>query len=58
MPFASITLMSRISLRGIETNIVVAGDRHCDANCRATDKDYRTDTPQAREFLSQFVSLP
>lgn len=29
-----------------------------DANCRATTKDYRLDTPTARAFLSQFVALP
>jgi trypsin len=34
--------------------IVITGD----AVCRATDKDYRLDTPSAREFLGQFVRLP
>lgn len=29
-----------------------------DAVCRATSKDFRTDTPTARAFLGQFVSLP
>jgi hypothetical protein len=29
-----------------------------DANCRATTKDYRTDTKSARDFLGQFVTLP
>jgi hypothetical protein len=47
-----------IHLNGVETNIVVAITVTGDANCLATDKDYRTDTPLAREFLSQFVSLP
>jgi secreted trypsin-like serine protease len=47
-----------IHLNGQETKIVVALTVTGDANCLATDKDYRTDTPQAREFLSQFVALP
>lgn len=29
-----------------------------DANCRATDVDYRMDTASARAFLGQFVTLP
>ena len=29
-----------------------------DAQCRATDVDYRLDTDAARAFLGQFVSLP
>jgi secreted trypsin-like serine protease len=29
-----------------------------DANCRATTKDYRLDTPSARAFLGQFLPLP
>lgn len=29
-----------------------------DAVCRATSKDFRTDTPTARAFLGQFVTLP
>jgi len=29
-----------------------------DAMCKATDKDYRIDTPWAQEFLAQFVTLP
>ena len=29
-----------------------------DMNCRATTWDYRTDSPSAREFLGQFLSLP
>jgi secreted trypsin-like serine protease len=47
-----------IHLNGQETDIVVAVTVTGDANCLATDKDYRADTPQAREFLSQFVTLP
>ena len=45
-------------LNGVETNIVVAVTVTGDANCKATDKDYRVDTPQARAFLSEFVTLP
>jgi len=26
--------------------------------CRATDKTYRLDTPAARDFLDDFVTLP
>ena len=47
-----------IHLNGEETDIVVAVTVTGDANCLATDKDYRTDTPQAREFCPQFVTLP
>ncbi len=43
---------------GLETNIVVAVTVTGDANCKATDKDYRVDTVAARTFLSEFVSLP
>lgn len=34
--------------------ITVTGDRYC----RSTDKTYRLDTPNARAFLGEFVSLP
>jgi secreted trypsin-like serine protease len=41
-----------------ETEVVVAltvtGDRYC----RSTDKAYRLDTPWARDFLDDFVTLP
>jgi secreted trypsin-like serine protease len=47
-----------IWLDGVETNIVAAITVTGDAPCKATDKDYRMDTPQAREFLGQFVTLP
>jgi hypothetical protein len=47
-----------IHLNGVETDIVMGLTVTGDANCLATDKDYRTDTTQAREFLSQFVTLP
>ncbi len=29
-----------------------------DSTCRATNVDYRLDTPSARAFLGQFVDLP
>jgi hypothetical protein len=29
-----------------------------DVNCRANNYDYRLDTPQARQFLGQFLALP
>lgn len=29
-----------------------------DANCRATTKDWRLDTPEARGFLGQYLTLP
>jgi secreted trypsin-like serine protease len=39
-------------------DVVVAITITGDAMCKATDKTYRVDTPWAREFLSQFISLP
>lgn len=39
-------------------NVVVAVTVTGDANCKATDKDYRVDTPQARAFLADYVTLP
>ena len=41
-----------------ETNIVAATTITGDAMCRATNVDYRLDTPSARAFLSQYVRLP
>jgi hypothetical protein len=41
-----------------ETNIVAAITITGDAMCRATNVDYRLDTPSARAFLSQYVTLP
>jgi secreted trypsin-like serine protease len=41
-----------------ETNVVVALTVTGDRWCRATDKAYRLDTPSARDFLGQFVTLP
>lgn len=38
----------------IVLSVTVTGDRYC----RATDKTYRVDTPQARAFLGDFVPLP
>ena len=39
-------------------NMVVATTITGDMNCRATSKDFRIDTPTARNFLKQFVKLP
>lgn len=39
---------------GTQISITITGD----SVCRATNVDYRLDTPQARAFLGQFVSLP
>jgi hypothetical protein len=41
-----------------ETNVVAAVTVTGDSVCRATDTDYRLDTPSARGFLGQFVTLP
>jgi V8-like Glu-specific endopeptidase len=38
----------------VQVSITITGD----VFCFATNVDYRVDTPQARAFLSQFVSLP
>lgn len=40
------------------TDIVAATTITGDAVCRATNVDYRMDTPSARAFLSGFVTLP
>ena len=47
-----------IHLDGVETDIVVATTITGDAQCKALDKDYRMDTPSARDFLAGFVTLP
>lgn len=47
-----------IHLDGVETDIVVATTITGDAQCKALDKDYRIDTASARNFLSEFVTLP
>jgi len=41
-----------------DSNLIVAITITGDAQCRATDKDYRVDTPAARAFLAEFVTLP
>jgi hypothetical protein len=41
-----------------DTDIVVSVTVTGDAPCRATDVTYRLDTESAREYLSQFVTLP
>ena len=41
-----------------ETNIVAGTTITGDFMCRATNVTYRTDTPSARAFLGQYVTLP
>ncbi|NHA68920.1 S1 family peptidase [Phycicoccus sp. CMS6Z-2] len=41
-----------------DTDIVAATTITGDAICRATNTDYRLDTPDARAFLGQYVTLP
>jgi hypothetical protein len=41
-----------------DTKLVVALTVTGDTVCRATDVDYRLDTPSARSFLAPFVTLP
>lgn len=43
---------------GTETNVVAATTITGDAMCRATNVVYRLDTPAARSFLADYVSLP
>jgi secreted trypsin-like serine protease len=45
-------------LGGVESDLVVSITITGDAWCRATDKTYRVDTPAARDFLDDFVTLP
>jgi secreted trypsin-like serine protease len=47
-----------IHLNGIETNIVAAITVTGDAQCKATDKDYRMDSESARSFLVKYVTVP
>jgi hypothetical protein len=47
-----------IHLNGAETNIVAAITVTGDMQCKATDKDYRMDTEEARSFLGLYVPLP
>jgi hypothetical protein len=41
-----------------DTDILAATTITGDSVCRATNVDYRLDTPSARAFLGQFVTLP
>jgi V8-like Glu-specific endopeptidase len=41
-----------------ETNIIAATTITGDSACRSTNVDYRLDTPAARAFLGQYVTLP
>jgi V8-like Glu-specific endopeptidase len=41
-----------------ETRIVAATTITGDTTCRSTNVDYRMDSPSARAFLAQFVTLP
>ena len=43
---------------GNETRIVGGTTISGDTTCRSTNVDYRLDTPSARAFLGQFVTLP
>jgi hypothetical protein len=47
-----------IHINGVETDIVAATTITGDAQCKSQDKDYRMDTPSARDFLGQYVTLP
>jgi secreted trypsin-like serine protease len=45
-------------LGGVQSNLIVLITITGDVWCRATDKTYRIDTPAARAFLDDFVTLP
>jgi len=45
-------------LGGPQSDLIVATTISGDAQCRATDVDYRLDSDDARAFLGQFVQLP
>src|SRR5215211_7060840 len=45
-------------LGGVDSDLVVSITITGDVWCRATDKTYRIDTPAARAFLDDFVTLP
>jgi secreted trypsin-like serine protease len=45
-------------LGGVSSNLQASITITGDAMCLATNVDYRLDTPQARAFLGQFVTLP
>jgi hypothetical protein len=42
----------------IETNRREDAGQQSYVDCRATDRTYRLDTPSAREFIGQYVTLP
>jgi hypothetical protein len=45
-------------LGGVQSNLIVSITITGDVWCRATDKTCRIDTPAARAFLDDFVTLP
>ena len=45
-------------INSVDPNLQVSLTVTGDAVCKATDLTYRLDTPEAREFLSEFVTLP
>lgn len=45
-------------LGGSASDLLVANTITGDTACRSTNVDYRLDTPSARAFLAQFVTLP
>lgn len=45
-------------LGGVQSNLIVSITVTGDSVCRAIDKTYRLDTPSARGFLDDFVTLP
>lgn len=45
-------------LGGVDSNLMVSTTVRTDTTCRAVEHTYRLDTPDARSFLGQFVSLP
>jgi secreted trypsin-like serine protease len=45
-------------LGGVKSNLEVALTVTGDATCKSTDIDFRLDTPEARSFLKDYVTLP
>jgi hypothetical protein len=45
-------------INSVDPNLQVSLTVTGDAVCKATDLTFRLDTPEAREFLSEFVTLP
>jgi hypothetical protein len=45
-------------INSVDPNLQISLTVTGDAVCKATDLTYRLDTPEAREFLSEFVTLP